>query len=165
MSSLAHPVLETISVIPYPTGSICGVSHHGTPKPSIQSKYILKALELMEEHHRVRWNDWTQQDHERWDDREQRDQDQWEKMEQSIDLLFAKMGEIDKTQQQVSTQLDLSTQVMEQMLKDQVLLAQQMEHTGREVAQLSLNQTKPHQESRPQQTRFTLKVRCIRIHL
>jgi hypothetical protein len=43
---------------------------------------------------------------------------------------------------------------MEQMLKDQALLAKKMENTGRAVAQLSLTQAKPHQESRPQQTGF-----------
>jgi hypothetical protein len=44
-------------------------------------------------------------------------------MEESIDLLFAKVGEIDKTQQHVVAQLDISAPVMEQMLKDHTLLS------------------------------------------
>jgi hypothetical protein len=91
----------------------------------------------MEQHAQARWDTWDQRDQTRWDDwsdREQQEKDCWTKMEESIDLLFAKVGEIDKTQQQVVTQLDLSAQVMEQILMDQTLLSKQMETTGKAVA-------------------------------
>jgi len=39
----------------------------------------------------------------------------------------------------MATQVDLSTQLMDQILKDQQTLAKQMEITGQAVAQLSLN--------------------------
>lgn len=50
-----------------------------------------------------------------------------------LDLLFAKVGNIE-------ARVDMSSGVMEQMLKDQQLLAKKMEITGHAVAQLTLNQ-------------------------
>jgi hypothetical protein len=55
----------------------------------------------------------------RWDDFEQREKNRWETTEESIALCFLRWGGIDKTQQQMSNQMDIEcSQVMERMLKD-----------------------------------------------
>ena len=65
----------------------------------------------------------------------------WDAMMESIDLLFAKVAAVDHVQQQMTTQLDISAQLMDQVLMDQQTLAKQMELTGQAVAQLNLNRT------------------------
>jgi len=65
---------------------------------------------------------------------EQREDARWEHLMESVDLLFAKVGVIDHNQQQLNTQMDLSAQVVERMLRDQEALAKQMELTGQAVA-------------------------------
>jgi hypothetical protein len=71
-------------------------------------------------------------------------------MEESIDLLFSKVGEMDKKQQQMGNQIDVSAQIMERMLKDQALLAKQIEVTGQAVAKLTLDQTPVEPMHRPE---------------
>ena len=70
---------------------------------------------------------------------EQREDARWEHLMESVDLLFAKVGVIDHNQQQLNTQMDLSAQVVERMLRDQEALAKQMELTGQAVARLTLD--------------------------
>ena len=65
----------------------------------------------------------------------------WDAMMESIDLLFAEVAAVDHVQQQMTTQLDISAQLMDQVLMDQQTLAKQMELTGQAVAQLNLNRT------------------------
>jgi hypothetical protein len=65
----------------------------------------------------------------------------WDAMMESIDLLFAKVAAVDHVQQQMTTQLDISAQLMDQVLMDQQTLAKQMELTGQAVAPLNLNRT------------------------
>ena len=60
----------------------------------------------------------------------QREDDRWTHMTKSIDLLFAHVGEIDRTQQRMASQLDFSTKVMYQMLHDQQAIAKQLEVTS-----------------------------------
>jgi len=64
------------------------------PKPSVQSQFILDAMDAFS----------------------QREDDRWTHMTESIDLLFARVGEIDRSQQHMASQLDFSTEVMDQML-------------------------------------------------
>lgn len=71
---------------------------------------------------------------------------------ENLDLLFAKVGEIDKGQQKLEAKVGVSAQVMEQMLKDQQLLAKQMELTGQAVAQLTLSQKDSHPAPPPSPT-------------
>ncbi|XP_025794564.1 uncharacterized protein LOC112875079 isoform X4 [Panicum hallii] len=83
---------------------------------------------------------------------EERDSACWDQVFESIDLLYAKVGEMDTTQQRMSTQMDLGNQVMEQILKDQQTLAQQMEATRQAIARFSQNvpsQPDPHHHQRP----------------
>jgi len=58
----------------------------------------------------------------------------WDTMMESIDLLFAEVADVDRVQQQMATQLDISAQLIDQVLKDQQALAKQMEITGQAVA-------------------------------
>ena len=47
----------------------------------------------------------------------QREDDRWSRMTESIDLLFSRVADIDRTQQHMASQLDLSTKVMDQVLQ------------------------------------------------
>lgn len=78
---------------------------------------------------------------------EQREDEKWDNLTASIDLLFAKVGAMDRTQQQISAQLDLSAQVMERMIQDQQTLAKQVDATGQAVARLTLNRQQMHPPS------------------
>lgn len=64
------------------------------------------------------------------DETEKKDEERWDHVMESLDLLFAKVAEMDVHQQKVEAKVDMSTQVMEQILKDQPLLAKQIEVTG-----------------------------------
>ena len=48
----------------------------------------------------------------------QREDERWDQMTESIDLLFARMGGVERVQSQMAAQLDLSTQIMDQLLRD-----------------------------------------------
>ena len=85
----------------------------------------------------------------------QQEDSHWEWMTVSIDLLFARVGDMERVQaqmvgvqNQMTTQLDLSAQIMDQMLRDQATLAKQMDTTGQTVSRLanqfSDTNTAPH---------------------
>ena len=95
------------------------------PKPSVQSQFILDAMDAFS----------------------QCEDDRWSRMTESIDLLFSRVADIDRTQQHMSSQLDLSTKVMDQVLQDQHTLAKQMEVTSTVVARLAEHHH--HQSSAP----------------
>lgn len=70
----------------------------------------------------------------------------------SLDLLFAKVAEVDKNQARLETQFEMSMKVMEQVLIDQQTLAKQMEIIGQAVGRLTLNQTSNRMEEPPSPT-------------
>lgn len=78
-----------------------------------------------------------------------KDDARWSHVVDSIDLLFAKVGDIGNNQEKFETQFDMTTKVMEQILKDQQLLAKQQEITGQTVAQLQLKQPLGRTEDPP----------------
>lgn len=43
----------------------------------------------------------------------------WESIMENLDLLFAKVSDMDKNQQKLEASFDMSTRVVEQMLRDQ----------------------------------------------
>lgn len=57
---------------------------------------------------------------------------------QSLDLLFARVDDIDKTQHRIQLTQELGAKAMEQVIQDQTLLAKQLEATGQAVAKLTL---------------------------
>lgn len=92
--------------------------------------------------------------------RAQQDDERWGEVMESLDLLFAKVGEIENHQEKFEAKFEMSSGVLEQMLKDQhhlearfersngVLdqmlkdqqkLAKQMEATGHAIAQLTMS--------------------------
>lgn len=77
-----------------------------------------------------------------WDDAARRDEERWSHIKDSLDLLFARVGDISKVQEQMTVIQDLGAKVMEQVLKDQAKLSQQIENTGKAVAQLTLDRTR-----------------------
>jgi len=85
------------------------------PKPSAQTQFILDAMESFS----------------------QREDSHWDQMTESIDLLFARVGNIERVQSQMSAQIDLSAQIMDQVLRDQITLAKQLETTGQTVSRLA----------------------------
>lgn len=99
------------------------------PKPSAQTQLLLS----------------------RMDDREKQEDERWDDVMANMDLLFAKVATVDSRQQQFEARLeakvDMSSTVLEQLLKDQQLLAKQLEVTGQAVAKLTINQGK--QQERP----------------
>lgn len=66
-----------------------------------------------------------------------------------MDLLFAKVGDVDKHQQKLEAQFEMPNSVMAQMLRDQEKLAKQMEAIGQAIAHLSLQQQETHREPPP----------------
>jgi uncharacterized protein involved in exopolysaccharide biosynthesis len=65
-----------------------------------------------------------------------KDEARWEQITENMDILFAKVAEIDAKQQRLDTKVDMSTTVLEQMLKDQQLLTKQIDITGQAVAKV-----------------------------
>lgn len=78
-----------------------------------------------------------------------RDEERWDSIVESVDLLFSKFEDLDRNQQKMEAQFGVSSQVISQMLKDQQLLAKQLEATGQAVAQLTLRQKQVEPEPPP----------------
>lgn len=74
------------------------------------------------------------------------DDERWEQVTENVDLLFASMGEVKKSHTKLETKLDMTTKVMEQMMKDQQHIAKTLELTGQAVAQLTLKKPREKQE-------------------
>ena len=62
-------------------------------------------------------------------------EERWDRLSESIDLMFAQVGGIEKTQQQMASQIDLSTQIMDQVCHSHDLCvdAEMPEVVAREV--------------------------------
>jgi hypothetical protein len=83
-------------------------------------------------------------------ERDEVDKERWDHVTDSLELLFAKVGQIEVKQQKLDTQFDMTSTVLEQMLKDQQLLSKQIDATGQAVAKLTLQQMgDPHDPPSP----------------
>ena len=82
------------------------------PKPSVQTQFVLSAMEQSA----------------------LRTQERWDQVANNFDLLFARVDDILGTQIKLEAQYDMTTKVIEQMMKDQQVLPQQVEITGQAVA-------------------------------
>lgn len=78
-----------------------------------------------------------------------REEERWDTVMESLDLVFAKLGDLSKGQQKMEVQYEVNGQVISQMIKDQQLLAKQLESTGQAVAQLSGKQNMATPEPQP----------------
>ena len=100
---------------------------------------------------------------------QQTDQDRWNHVTESIDLLFTRMGDIQRAQDKLQVNQDMGAKAMEQVLRVQSVLAKQMEATGKAVAHLTLDREvedgydtlcrTPH-EHHPHQQRPSQKQLC-----
>ena len=75
--------------------------------------------------------------------------ERWKKVNLNFDLLFARVDSMGAHQQRMEAQMDLGNKVMEQMLKDQQLLAKQIEITRQAVARLTLDRGPMHEDDDP----------------
>jgi hypothetical protein len=71
-----------------------------------------------------------------------RDQASWDQVANNFDLLFSRVDDILGTQIKLEAQYDMTNKVVEQMMKDQQLLAKQIENTGQAVGRLTLDSTR-----------------------
>lgn len=55
---------------------------------------------------------------------EQKDEKRWAHILESIDLLFTRLGDVMRVQEQIQVNQELGAKAMDQVLKDQSLLAQ-----------------------------------------
>lgn len=122
---------EPTPVIPRHARSVYGESATAPPKPSVQTQFVLSAMDV----------------------RTKREEDRWEQFGESFESLYEEVAQISKNQQRLEVQFGLNNSVMEQMLKDQQILAKQLEVTSKTVAQLSLHQSKQKEEDPPSPTR------------
>ncbi|CAO2185689.1 unnamed protein product [Urochloa humidicola] len=70
----------------------------------------------------------------------QKDDGRWDSIMGNMDILFAKVKEIDTGQQRLNTKYNLTTQILEKLLQDQQILHKQIEATGDAVEKLTLAQ-------------------------
>ena len=68
-----------------------------------------------------------------------REDRRWDRVFENFDLLFSRVEVIGANQHRLEAQMNLGNKVMEQILKDQQLLAKQKEVTGQAVARLTLD--------------------------
>lgn len=73
-------------------------------------------------------------------DKRKKDEEHWAAVMSNLDILFSKVDEIDKIQQRLEATFDMSTKVVEQMLKDQQTMVKKIENIGQARAQLTLQQ-------------------------
>ena len=86
------------------------------PKPSVKTQLVLEAIEASDNNKDERWD----------------------QLQESLDLLFAKVSTLNKNQHQIRAQLDLNSKVVDQSVRDQLVLVKQNAETGHVVAQLQL---------------------------
>ena len=58
-----------------------------------------------------------------WDARYHQEDERWVQVNENFDLLFARVDSLGTNQNKLESKMDLGNKVMEQMLKDQQLLA------------------------------------------
>lgn len=63
-----------------------------------------------------------------------------DKLMESVDLLFSKMEDLTITQQQMQVKLDINSKAVDLSMREQQLMAQQLEAIGQAVAKLTLEQ-------------------------
>lgn len=103
------------------SGWAWGADITAPPKPSAQTQILLTTME----------------------EEAKREDERWREVMEHLDLLFARVGDIDRNQQKVESQFAMTNKVIEQMLLDQQLMSKQIDATGKAVAQLTLEQRHP----------------------
>jgi hypothetical protein len=88
------------------------------PKPSTQTRFILEAMTT----------------------KEREEVDRWERMMAKLDRLTEKVMGMNEVQQQLLAQAGLAVDVAQKAIEERVRFAQQLDQTGKEVAELRLEQ-------------------------
>lgn len=70
-------------------------------------------------------------------------EERWDSLQQSLDLLFAKVANIEHNQVQAKAQLDLNSELIDRIARDQVTMNKQIAENGRTIAQLRFDKAKP----------------------
>jgi hypothetical protein len=73
--------------------------------------------------------------------------ERWDSTLESLDLLFAKVEEIERNQHKVEMKVDMSNKVVGRMIKDQQLMAKQLEATDQAIAKLTIDHMKSRDEA------------------
>jgi hypothetical protein len=68
------------------------------------------------------------------------DKDRWDEILEHIDMMSTRLNDMGITQQELKTEIKLSSSKVEQCCKEQKLIAQQVQANGQAVAQLILRQ-------------------------
>lgn len=64
-----------------------------------------------------------------------KDDAKWDEVMEHLDLLFARVGDIDQHQHKMEARFDLSSKVIQQMLRDQQIMAKQIDLTLQQTRQ------------------------------
>jgi hypothetical protein len=67
---------------------------------------------------------------------------------ESLDLIFARMTDLGRTQQQLRAQVELTTQAVDSLGKEQQILTQKVDSTAQAVAQILADQGAPTRAQR-----------------
>ena len=86
------------------------------------------------------------------EDASRAEQLRWERVNDKFDLLFSQVDDILGTQIKLEAQYNMTNKVVEQMLRDQEILAKQIENTGQAVAHLTLDSTRRSDREPPSPT-------------
>ena len=73
------------------------------------------------------------------DETARHDDERWEQVMESLDLIFAWMTNLGRTQQQLRSQVELTTQAVDKLGKEQQILTQKVDSTAQTVAQMLLH--------------------------
>jgi len=76
----------------------------------------------------------------------------WDRVAENFELLFTRVDDILSTQIRLETQYDMTNKVVEQMMKDQQILAKQIETTGAAVARMTLDSARRPDREPPSPT-------------
>ena len=71
---------------------------------------------------------------------------------ESLDLIFARVTDLGRTQQQLRAQVELTTQAVDSLGKEQQILTQKVDSTAQAVAQILADQGAPHERRDGQPT-------------
>jgi len=74
-----------------------------------------------------------------------RDDEHWEQVMESLDLIFARMTDLGRTQQQLRNQVEMTTQAVDGLGKEQQILTQKVDSTAQAVARILGDQRAPHE--------------------
>ena len=97
------------------------------PKPFVQMQFMLHAMGEAAHH----------------------DDERWDEVSENFDLLLSRVELLRTNQTRLEAQMDLGNKIMLQMLKDQQLLAKQIEISGKGVARLTLDRAPIPEEDDP----------------